>query len=89
MPSSGVLRRVALVRNEVLEERIASIIRVTRIGGMGRKLAVVSNQSTPILLNLMMEAIHSSETSVLTRATQHNITEDDIIQCHRRENLKS
>jgi hypothetical protein len=31
MPSSGMLRRVALVRTDVSEERIASIIRVTTI----------------------------------------------------------
>jgi hypothetical protein len=29
-----MLRRVALVRTDVSEERIASIIRVTRIGGL-------------------------------------------------------
>jgi hypothetical protein len=28
-------------------------------------------------------------TSVLTRATQRNIPEDDILHSHRRENLKS
>jgi hypothetical protein len=32
MASSGVLRRVALVKTDVSEELIASIIRVTRIG---------------------------------------------------------
>jgi hypothetical protein len=32
MPSSGMLRRVALVRTDVSEERSASITRVTRIG---------------------------------------------------------
>jgi hypothetical protein len=31
MPSSGMLRRVALVRADVSEERSASIIRVARI----------------------------------------------------------
>jgi hypothetical protein len=35
MASSGMLRRVALVRTDVLEERIASFIRVTRIGELG------------------------------------------------------
>jgi hypothetical protein len=32
MPTSGMVRRVAFIRPEVSEERIASILRVTRIG---------------------------------------------------------
>jgi hypothetical protein len=35
MASSGMLRRVALVRTDVSEERIPSIIGVTRIGELG------------------------------------------------------
>jgi hypothetical protein len=35
--------------------------------------------SSPILVTLMMDAMRSSETSVLTRATQHNISEDGIL----------
>jgi hypothetical protein len=42
-----------------------------------------------ILVTLMMEAIRSSETSVLRRTTRRNVPEDDIVHSHRRENLKS
>jgi hypothetical protein len=37
MPSSGMLRRVALVRADGWEEARASVIRVTRIGELGTK----------------------------------------------------
>jgi hypothetical protein len=45
MLSSWMLRRVALVRTDVSEECIASIIRVTRIGEQGTTLAVTSNRN--------------------------------------------
>jgi hypothetical protein len=46
MKSSGMLRRVALVRTYVSEELSASFIRVTRIGELGTTLAVTNNRRT-------------------------------------------
>jgi hypothetical protein len=62
MPSSEMLRRVALVRTDVSEERSL------------RRLLVTVNvvPSSPILVILIMEALGSSEMSVFTRA--HGVT---------------
>jgi hypothetical protein len=79
MPSSGMLRRVALVRTDVLEKRSAFIIRMIRIGELGIALEVTSNRRTLL----------SSETWVLTRATRRNIPEDGILYSHCCENLRS
>jgi hypothetical protein len=46
MPSSGMLRRMALVRTDVSEECSVSIIRVTRILELGTTLGVTSNRRT-------------------------------------------
>jgi hypothetical protein len=95
MPSCGMLRCVALLRTDVLEERRASNIRVTRIGDLGITLTLTSNRctlrsntmcsvhrllvkanvvrSTPILVTLIMQALRSYETSVLTRVKRRNI----------------
>jgi hypothetical protein len=106
MVSSGMLRRVALVRTDVSEELSVSFIRATRISEPGTTLAVTNNRRTrrsvrqllvtasvvptsPILVTLMKEALRSSETSVLTRATRLNIPEVTILHSYRRENIKS
>jgi hypothetical protein len=47
MASSGILRRVALVRTDVSEEFSASFIMVTRVDELGTTLAVTSNRRTP------------------------------------------
>jgi hypothetical protein len=46
MAPSRMLRRVALVRTDVSDEISISIIRVTRIGELGRMLAVSRNRRT-------------------------------------------
>jgi hypothetical protein len=85
-----MLRCVALVRTDASEERIASIIRVTRIGELCTtavfirrvlRLLVTPNvvPSSLILVPFIMEALRSSETSVLTKTTERNITEDGIL----------
>jgi hypothetical protein len=87
MASSGMSRRVALVRYDVSKELSASTIRVTLIGELGTTSAVTRNRH-PLLVTLMA-APSSSETSVLKRDTRRNIPEDADLHTQRRENLKA
>jgi hypothetical protein len=87
MPSSGKLRCVVRVRTDVLKERIASIIRVRRIGVLETTLAVNSDRTmlqltlflTRRFLSSWLEMIHSSDTSVLTSVTLRHISEYDTL----------
>jgi hypothetical protein len=70
---------------------------VTTIGELGTFLRCVRQlivtaiviPSSQILVTLMKEALTSSETSVLTRATRRKTQKDAIPHSHSRENLKS
>jgi hypothetical protein len=57
MASSGMLRRVALLRADVSEEFSAPFIRVTRIGELGTTLAVTSNRLT-LRRNITLLLVH-------------------------------
>jgi hypothetical protein len=72
MSSSGMLCRVPLVRTDVSEERIASIIRVTRICDIGTMLAVTSNRRAHIVFLLFV--IRFLVTANVVPISQNHVT---------------
>jgi hypothetical protein len=71
MASSGMLCSMSVVRTDVSQELSAFFA-----SGVGLVTAKVP--SSQILVTLMMEALSTSETSVLTRATRRNNPKDAI-----------
>jgi hypothetical protein len=63
MASSGMLRRVALVRTDVSEALSASIIRMTRLGEIGITLAVTSNRRKLRRNIAIIHVVHRTETT--------------------------
>jgi hypothetical protein len=98
-----MLRRVDIVLTDVSEERTASIFRVeekriksasekpARAGASLWTPARAGSSLVDFLFSstLKMEAISSSETSVNTLYTRHNIPEDCFLHSQSRENLNS
>jgi hypothetical protein len=67
-------------KNCISEELVASIIRVERISWL-QLLVTVNIPILLILSTLKIEAIRSSETSVLTRATRHPSQKMEFLIC--------
>jgi hypothetical protein len=76
-----MLHSVALVRTDGRRKaKLRSVLRLL--------VTAIVVSSSPILVTFMIEAICSSETSTLIRATRRNIPEDGNLHSHRRDDLK-
>jgi hypothetical protein len=90
----------SIVKTDILEERTASIFRVTKIVELGttllceyfrsvRRFVVTANvvPISQIWVTLIMKALRSSVTSVLIRVTRSNIPEDSILHSLRSQRI--
>jgi hypothetical protein len=82
MTSSGMLRRVALVRTNVSGELSPFIIRVTRIGELGT-LAVTSNRRTLRRFFQEPHGVTSQKTAsfIVTAVKTSNLTPPKMFSC--------
>jgi hypothetical protein len=75
---------VNYVRTTLAEILLSVSLQITSVASWANVVP-----SSPIVVNLVMEALEFSETSALIRATQRNIQEDGILHRRRRGDLKS
>jgi hypothetical protein len=93
MASSGMLRRVALVRNDVSEELSSSFIRATRIGELGTTLAATSNRRTLVFLRSLRRllvttnVVPSSLILVTLMKEELSSSETSVLTRARRRNI--
>jgi hypothetical protein len=82
MASSGMLRRVALVRTDVSEELSTSIIRVTRISELRTTLAVTSNRREEFLRSvrrLLVKANGVPSSPILVTLMMEALSSSEIL----------
>jgi hypothetical protein len=89
-PSASIIRvtRIGELETLAATSKRGRLLKVVFLRSVRRLLItakVVPN--SPILVTLIMEALRSSETRVLIRATPCNISEDGSLHSHRREIL--
>jgi hypothetical protein len=74
--SSGMLHSVVLVRTDVSEDSIVSVIRLTRVSELGTTLAISCNRSTQSRFLQEPHAVTSHKTAffIVTAVKTSNLT---------------